>query len=151
MNKTNQMDLNFSAEHLVLKEKILRLRLRDSRAELCAMGGLVSSDMEEIEEIMVAKKIIVGRFSEKHQGRYPVSPAMDLSLLDSSVDTDRVQQFENLDQQTISFLEILLKNLGKKQIKKETYMFPSVSWEFYYQLGEKNKSRKKPTRVALSR
>ena len=78
------------------------------------MGGLVSSDMEEIEEIMVAKKIIVGRFSEKHQGRYPVSPAMDLSLLDSSVDTDRVQ-FENLDQQTISFLEILLnKNLGKK-------------------------------------
>ena len=112
------------------------------------MGGLVSSDMEEIEEIMVAKNIIVGRFSEKHQGRYQVSPAMDLSLLDSSVDTDRVQQFENLDEQTISFLEILLKkNLGKKHIKKETYMFPSVSWEFYYQLGEKNKSRKKPTRL----
>lgn len=63
------------------------------------MGELVSSEhMDEIEEMMVAKTILVGRFSEKHQ-RYQ-RPAMDLSYVDPCV-----QQFPpNLDEKTISFL-----------------------------------------------
>lgn len=83
------------------------------------MGELVSSEhMDEIEEMMVAKTILLGRFSEKHQ-RYQ-RPAMDLSNVDPCV-----QQFgPNLDEKTIiSFLEdfIFKKTLGKKQIKNETY------------------------------
>lgn len=81
-----------------------------------AMGELVSSEhMDEIEEMMVAKTILVGRFSEKHQCHQ--RPAMDLSYVDPCV-----QQFQNLDEITISFLgDFTLKTFGKKQIKNETY------------------------------
>ena len=89
-----------------------------------AMGELVSSEhMDEIEEMMVAKTILVGRFSEKHQ-RYQ-RPAMDISYVDPCV-----QQFgPNLEEKTISFLEdfILKKTLGKKHIKNETYNVTMVS------------------------
>ena len=83
------------------------------------MGELVSSEhMDEMEEMMVAKTILVGRFSEKHQ-RYQ-RPAMDLSYVDPCV-----QQFPpNLDEKTISFLEdfnFLKKPWGKQHIKNETY------------------------------
>ena len=68
-----------------------------------AMGELVSSEhMDEIEEMMVAKTILVGRFSEKHQ-RYQ-RPAMDLSYVDPCVQ----QSPPNLDEITISFLDSLL-------------------------------------------
>lgn len=67
------------------------------------MGELVSSEhMDEIEEMMVAKTILVGRFSEKHQ-RYQ-RPAMDLSYVDPCV-----QQFPpNLDEKTISCVRCLV-------------------------------------------
>ena len=103
------MHLNFSAEHLVLKEKKPILQLPDSqrrwqrwkfRTFSVAMGELVSSEhMDEIEEMMVAKTILVGRFSEKHQCYQ--RPAMDISYV-----APCVQQFgPNLDEKTIiSFL-----------------------------------------------
>lgn len=123
----SEMHLNFSAEHLVLKEKAdpPASRFTTALAALevsyfsVAMGELVSSEhMDEMEEMMVAKTIrILGRFSEKHQCYQ--GPAMDLSYVDPCV-----QQFgPNLDEKTIiSFLEdfISKKTLGKKQIKNET-------------------------------
>ena len=82
------------------------------------MGELVSSEhMDEMEEMMVAKTILVGRFSEKHQCYQ--RPAMDLSYVDPCV-----QQFgPNLEEKTISFLgDFAFKNtLGKRQMKNETY------------------------------
>ena len=123
----SEMHLNFSAEHLVLKEKAdpPASRFPTALAALevsyfsVAMGELVSSEhMDEIEEMMVAKTILVGRFSEKHQCYQ--RPAMDLS----NVDPCGTQQFgPNLDEKTISFLGdfIFKKTLGKKHIKNETY------------------------------
>lgn len=124
----SEMHLNFSAEHLVLKGKIIppASRFPTALAALevsyfsVAMGELVSSEhMDEMEEMMVAKTIrILGRFSEKHQCYQ--RPAMDISYVDPCV-----QQFgPNLDEKTISFLEdfnFLKKPWGKQHIKNETY------------------------------